>query len=126
MNPAREIAALREQLDEAEETIRQLRLVLRPPVVTPLEWRLTRAEVAVFGVLLNREVATAAMMITATRTAPASCENGDPAPKIAHVWVCRLRQKLARFGVRIDVVWGVGFTLADRAAWRKRLLEAAP
>jgi DNA-binding response OmpR family regulator len=39
--------------------------------------------------------------------------DGGPPIDISHIWVCKLRPKLARFGIKIRTVWGRGYQWAE-------------
>lgn len=101
---------LREQLEEAQETIRQLRAHSAPdelpplptgtPHLTPLEERAFRGLMA-RPALASREFLYRAMY-------PVS---DDVEIKIVHVMVCRLRRKMPP-GYSIETVYGRGWHLA--------------
>lgn len=89
----------------------------------PREWRLTAQEARVFGVLANREVATKeAVMVGLYSDRP----DEDVAIKIVDVYVCKLRKKLTPFGIKIETIWGRGYSLASehRDAFRRGELQA--
>lgn len=75
----------------------------------PIEWGLTGSETKVFGRLLRQGVATKdAIMASLYRD-----EGRDEAEiKIVDVFICKMRKKLAPWGIEILTVWGVGYQLA--------------
>lgn len=101
----REIAILRER-------IRQLEEVLAPSAVpVPVEFGLTGSEARVFAHLASRDIATKQSLMMALYSDRADIE---PEPKIVDVFVCKMRKKLARYGVTIETVWGQGYRLLSR------------
>jgi len=84
-----------------------------------IEWGLTAQETRVFGVLVNREVATKDAIMAGLYSDKAGSE-GEVEPKIVDVFVCKIRKKLKPFGVEIRTVWGQGYTLDPdtRATYR--------
>lgn len=98
-----ENAVLRARIDELERA-----LFADAPV--PLEWRLTAQEARVVGVLLQRPMATKeAVMATLYRN-----DGKDEAEiKIVDVFICKARKKLAPFGIRINTIWGQGYSIDE-------------
>jgi two-component system, cell cycle response regulator CtrA len=84
-------------------------LLMETDMPVPVEWRLTGSEARVFGVLVNKPVATKEAILTALYWDRATDE--EPDQKIIDVFVCKLRKKLAPFGVEIATLWGRGWTL---------------
>jgi two-component system cell cycle response regulator CtrA len=104
---------LRRRIDNLEERIRQLEDALMPPSISiPFEYGLTPAEARVFAHLASREMGTRQSIMLALYS---DRPNEEPEIKIVDVFVCKMRKKLARFGVRIETVRGQGYRL-DRAA----------
>lgn len=112
------IARQRETIEELKEQVRQLKKVLVPVFVTPVEWRLNRQEQALFCMLLKREIVTRAMFDAA---GIATINN---TPRYCDVILYNLRKKLKKFGFEFETQWGVGWRLVDRKSWQKRLTEA--
>jgi hypothetical protein len=46
----------------------------------------------------------------------------QPEPRVIHVFVCNVRQKLKAFGITITTVWGVGYAMSASDAARLRAL----
>lgn len=74
-------------------------------VSPPMSFRLTGAEARVFGVILSRPMATKEMIMTALYS-DRHHDDDIAEPKIADVFVCKMRTKLKPFGVMIETVWG--------------------
>ena len=112
------IAAQREKIDELEEQVRQLKKVLVPVFVTPVEWGLTRKQQALFCMLLKREIVTRDMLDAAEIT------GASITPNHSNVILYQLRKKLKKFGIQVKTERGVGWRLVDRKSWQKRLTDA--
>lgn len=104
---------LREELEEAHETIRQLRAQLAPdrnelpswlPHLTPLESRCLIALGS--GRLMSKE--------RVHEQVYCNDPSGGPAVKIVDVAICRIRRKLADI-IQIETVWGQGYRLPPDA-----------
>ena len=111
------IAAQRDTIDELKEQVCQLKKLLVPPFVTPIEWRLTRKQQALFCMFLKRDLVTRDMLDAAAITGASST------PNYGNVILYQLRKKLKKFGVQVKNEWGVGWRLVDRKNWQKRLTE---
>ncbi len=101
------------------ERISALEAILMECERLPVEWALTQQEARVFGVLVNRELATKdAVMAALYSDRPG--EEGEVEPKIVDVFVCKIRKKLKPFGLTIQTVWGQGYALdaATRSQFR--------
>jgi two-component system cell cycle response regulator CtrA len=114
------LEAENERLREEVAELRELLYGGERP--TPVEWRLTAAETRVMMALAARELATEAHVMSALYGLR---PDGDTAEeKIVDVFICKIRKKVAPFGVRIETVWGRGWTLD--AQTRARLRPARP
>lgn len=101
----------RHEIEMLQEKVRQLQEVLAPPSVRiPVEWRLTASERRVFVFLTTRELATTPAIMQALYSDRAD----EPDERIVAAYICKLRKKLTPFGIRIQNVWGQGYSLADR------------
>lgn len=75
----------------------------------PVEWELTKLETRWLATLYARSgVVTRDMLLTAIYQ-----ERSLPDLKILNVVACKVRRKVAPFGVEIETVWGRGYRLAD-------------
>nr|WP_246713314.1 helix-turn-helix domain-containing protein [Rhizobium sp. BK112] len=77
-------------------------------VSAPIEYQLTAQEARVFAHLASRDFGTKQSIMMALYSDRAE----EPEIKIVDVFVCKLRKKLSRFGVRIETIWGQGYRLA--------------
>lgn len=112
------IARQCEKIEELEGQVRQLKKLLVPAFVTPIEWGLTRKQQALFSMLLTRDLVTRDMLDAAAITGASST------PNYGNVILYQLRKKLKKFGVQVKNEWGVGWRLVDRKTWQKRLTDA--
>lgn len=112
------ISQQREKIGELEEQVRQLKKVLVPVFITPVEWGLTRKQQALFCMLLKREIVTRDMLDAAEIT------GASITPNHSNVILYQLRKKLKKFGIQVKTEWGVGWRLVDRKNWQKRLTDA--
>lgn len=118
MDHERLLDVLRAENDVLRERIACLEEQLVATKQLPMEWRLTVQEARVFGVLVNRELATKEAIMSGLYI-----DRGvdEAEQKIVDVFICKIRKKLKPFGVRIETVWGRGYRLgpAERALYRK-------
>lgn len=120
MNDALRIAALEEDNERLRERVQTLEDALGiTPFLTPVEWRLTGSETRLFGHLLARDVATKASIMSALYEPGV---NDEPEIKIVDVFVCKLRKKLAPFGIEIATLWGMGYRMTAEAKDKARAL----
>ncbi len=112
------IARQCEKIEELEGQVRQLKKLLVPVFITPIEWGLTRKQQALFSMLLTRDLVTRDMLDAAAIAGASST------PNYGNVIIYQLRKKLKKFGVQVKNEWGRGWRLVDRKSWQKRLTEA--
>ena len=126
MDVERRLEVVEQENLHLRERIAFLEDLLCGGVQPPIEWRLTPAETRVFGVLVNREIATKEAVMATLYSARAGDE-ADVEPKIVDVFICKIRKKLKPFGQQIQTVWGQGYTLDEdaRALYRRDRREAA-
>ncbi|MDV2986153.1 UNVERIFIED_CONTAM: helix-turn-helix domain-containing protein [Methylobacteriaceae bacterium AG10] len=124
MDVARRLEVVEQENLFLRERVAALESILMDCVRPPIEWRLTGQEARVFSVLVNRELASKDAIMAGLYADRAS-EEEVPAPKIADVFICKLRKKLRPFGVEIKTVWGRGYSLSAevRALYRRRHLS---
>lgn len=117
------VAALEALLERREERIAQLERALGLDWLSPMEWGLTPHENRLFGALMAREVVTRdAGMAVLYR------DDGrdEPHAKIFDVFMCKIRKKVAPYGIEIVTRWGVGFALKPESRVRvQALMERA-
>lgn len=102
------------------ERIASLEAILLDCVRPPPEWLLTPAEVRVFGVLVNRELATKDAVMASLYSDRVTGDE-DVNPKIVDVFICKIRKKVKPFGIDIRTVWGHGYSLDAVTRSRFRL-----
>lgn len=107
------------EIEMLRERIRQLENALVPPsIIVPIEYRLTGSEARMFAHLASRDFATKdGLMLAMYSDRP----DEAPEPKIVDVFICRMRKKIARFGVEIETIWGKGFALKDRERFQRQV-----
>lgn len=114
MSDADTIRRLRAELDEAHETIRQLRERLAEKADLPW-WApegMTPCEEILLRVLMARELVTPEAFDAALPTSV--LKGGENDHMRLMVYVCRLRKHLRGTGVKIKNVWSRGYRL-DRS-----------
>lgn len=75
----------------------------------PIELRLTTHEAALVGHLLARDICTKQSCLAATSAV--DILGDQPDIKIIDVYICKVRKKLAPFGIEIVTRWGVGYAM---------------
>lgn len=114
---------LRDRIDELEETCRQLREALAPMRLWPPTWRLTSHEGRVLSALL--EGRNGAKRKESLYTAIYGTDGGAEI-KIIDAHISRLRAKIGHIGIRIETVWGEGYSLPPASAALLREALADP
>jgi len=90
----------------------------------PVFFDLTRNEAIIFGVLLNNVAPRKSAFMTALFSD--RNENDSPDEKIIDVWLCKMRKKLAPFGIEIKTAWGLGYEMPEpsKAIARKLMADS--
>lgn len=101
---------LRDENDRLRARIQELETALFADVPVPIEYGLTKQEARVFGVLVNRPLATKAAVMAALYD---DIGKDQADPKIVDVCVCKIRKKLRPFGIEIHTKWSEGYFLAE-------------
>jgi len=102
------IAKLRAKLDELEEENRQLREIMRPPVVMmPGVLALTQTESRVLDCLYRRNTYVSREAILMHCNGLLSTTNA----KCIDVHIMRIRRKIKAYALKIETIWGGGFYL---------------
>ena len=109
------------KIEELKEQVCQLKKLLVPPFVTPVEWGLTAQQQTLFCMLLKRDLVTRDMFNAVAITRPSTKNTSNQCSDMA---VYHLRKKLKKFGIQVKNEWGVGWRLVDRKSWQKRLTDA--
>jgi len=114
------IAELAADNEALREQVRQFKDALGRGLRFPPEWKLTRCEAAVLGVLTARTAAQKEAFMIALY----GDRDDPPDENIIRVFVCRLRRKLRAHGIAIHTMkegWFV--TAADRARLRAQAVR---
>lgn len=115
-----EIATLRRQLDEANETIRQMREVRE---VNPLlgVLGLTKNECEILSAIVDHGRISREQLFVRVWGA----RRDPPDPQIIDVHLCRIRKRLKPYGMRIKTLWGAGWEMSKDDCERVRELARA-
>lgn len=77
--------------------------------LAPVEWGLTGKEMGVFGLLMERDLASRDNIMFALYS---DRIDDWPEAKIVDVFVCKLRKKVEAFGILIETRWGKGYFMS--------------
>ena len=102
-----EIRGLRERIGELEEENRQLKAALRPSVCFPATWKLWPREAKLLATLY----ASPGCVTYANLRIAMVGNRGEEPENIVQVYLCRMRPKVAPFGIAFRVVRGTGVVL---------------
>lgn len=110
---------LRVENEELREKVRQLEEIIGFHAQAPVVFGLNRREEMVLGILTKRDRVTKGQIMIALY----SDQVGGPDIRIIDVYICRLRKKLKGFGIEINTIWGIGYSLtpASKAIIKKFL-----
>lgn len=123
-----EIRQLKELLAEKDETIRQLRENLRPEGWSPpIELGLGIPESQILALLYKNKEET----VTKEQLYQALYQGNlnPPLIKTIDVFICKLRNKIKKYDMIIETVWGRGYLLPKDSAlildnWGKEILSS--
>jgi len=76
----------------------------------PTIMALTSSEEKMLGFLMKRERATKAQLMDALYSDRVTVDE-EPSLKIVDVFICKIRKKVAKFGIEIQTHWGLGYSL---------------
>lgn len=126
MDVERRLEVVEQENAILRERVAALEAILMDCYRPPIEWRLTGQEARVFGVMVNRDLATKDAIMAALYADKVS-EDEIAEPKIVDVFVCKIRRKLKPFGVNIETIWGQGYSLdaETRSRHRRQIARAA-
>lgn len=110
-----------DQIEELREQVRQLRAALGVARRWPDDWRLTRSETVMLGVLVARDMATKNTLVVALGLDRAE----RPSDKLVEVHLSRLRRKVKARGIHIRNRVGTGWFLSREDRARLREIAAA-
>lgn len=120
MDLDRRLEVIEQENELLREQVRRLERALIDTKPLPFEWGLTGQEARLFGVMVNRRLATSDSIMAALYR---DFGLDEPEEKIVDVLVCKIRKKLKPFGVTIQTIWGQGYALEDGV--RSQLRSAA-
>lgn len=107
----RETRRLRERIGELEEENRQLKAALKPSVCFPAAWKLWPREAKILAALY---ASPGLVTYESLRIAMVGIR-GDAPENMVQVYMCRMRPKVAPFGIEFRVVRGAGLVLAPQS-----------
>lgn len=121
----RELADLRDRVDDLEETVRQLQAAMTPIAAYPVSWRLTALESRLLHVLARAKGGAL------SKERLLVCLYGfevDVEIKIIDVLICKIRSKVRAYGISIKTYWGQGYglTLESLPVIRESVIVGAP
>lgn len=112
------VVALIEEQGTLREQVRQLEELLRPTIILPPAWRLTRREAG----FLNALRAAAPGMVHPDRMMIALYGLNDeaPEPKTLDVYLCKVRRRLmeAQTRIQVETIYGRGWRLRPESVVR--------
>lgn len=118
------IAAVERENEKLRDKVAQLEEIIGLRLPAPLVLGLSGKEAQLFGALYTREFLTKPAIMTLLYSDRADAE---PEIKIVDVFVCKIRAKVAPFGIEIETAWGQGYamTAAGKAAAAKLMPGSA-
>lgn len=109
MDLAQRLETVEAENDALRERVAELETILYGDGWhVPLEWGLTASEARVMGVLISREFATKNAIMAALYR---DLARDEAEAKIVDVFICKMRKKVAPFGVTVLTIWGEGYRL---------------
>lgn len=123
MDAVARIEALEAENDRLRARVEQLEGVAGLTFVAPRGWGLTTKEERLLEVLLSRDALSKDSLMAALY-----CDRHTddlPELKIVDVFVCKLRKKLAPYGITIETLWGRGYAIAEPMKAKVRQATAA-
>lgn len=110
-----QVIALLEERDILREQVRQLEELLRPTIILPAAWRLTRREAETLNIL--RAAAPRVVSRDYMLTALYGLSDEPPGTNILCVFLSGVRRKLreARVAIHIETVRGSGWRLSPQS-----------
>jgi two-component system cell cycle response regulator CtrA len=95
--------------DALLDRIDMLESELGMKVDMPPEFAITRNMGALLAMLLKREVVTREGALLAIYSGMPNTWDKDPDPKIIDVFICKLRVRLRKYGIKVSCKWGLGY-----------------
>jgi two-component system cell cycle response regulator CtrA len=91
------------------DRIDELETELGMKVEIPPEFCIPRNMGALLAMLLKREVVTRDGALLAIYSGMPNTWDKEPDPKIIDVFICKLRVRLRKYGIKVSCKWGLGY-----------------
>ena len=119
------VASMRDRIEELEETVRQLRDIMRPKMQFTPDWCLTRQQAQVLALIYSRQLVPVAQCVEALGRQDNEGEGFDAANHVKVV-VNHLRRKLRPVYIDFHTLYGQGYALDSENKTRVRAGIIAP
>lgn len=90
----------------------------------PPEFSIPRNMMPLLGILLKREIISREGALIAIYSGMPNSWGKEPDPKIIDVFICKLRTRLKRYGIKVSCKWGLGYFMDGENKRRLRELIA--
>jgi two-component system, cell cycle response regulator CtrA len=111
-------------IDALLDRIDQLETELGLKVEIPPEFCIPRNMGSLLAMLLKREVVTRDGALLAIYSGMPNTWDKEPDPKIIDVFICKLRVRLRKYGIKVSCKWGLGYFMDGENKRRLRELIA--
>jgi len=118
----REIAKLRDELDELQERFAAYKRAMEPPWVPPIQLGLTRSEGKVLATIYRRQYASTDQIMSVLYDG----RSEPPSERSVETLVRLVRRKVNPFRIEVQNRWGIGFYISTDDKARLAALENAP
>ncbi len=105
------VQRLEEENDDLRARVKALEELTGVSFEAPPQFRLTRNEAVIFGLLLKGQLVRRSSMMEELYLH----EQDEADIKIVDVWVCKMRRKLKPYGIEIQTQWGQGYFLSPES-----------
>jgi DNA-binding response OmpR family regulator len=105
------IASQRVQIEELEETVRQMRENLAPVVLFPIEWGLSASQTRTLAAFCRAPGG----FLTHEQIFIAAGSKAEGADNLVKVHIANLRRKTEGLGIAILKRWGVGYEMTPES-----------
>lgn len=95
--------------DALLDRIEQLEQELGLKTDFPPEFSIPRNMMPLLGILLKREIISREGALIAIYSGMPNTWGKQPDPKIIDVFICKLRVRLRKYGVKVSCKWGLGY-----------------
>lgn len=90
----------------------------------PPEFSIPRNMMPLLGILLKREIISREGALIAIYSGMPNSWGKEPDPKIIDVFICKLRTRLKKYGIKVSCKWGLGYFMDGENKRRLRELIA--